>query len=192
MGFLSRLLGRAKPTSQATTLARPFRIDDPAIGFLNLLGDEADDLLAHDSRILSPMFSACDISTHTPPSCQVLFVYAVLDDAGRIVASQSSLRELIKEAGAYIAVVGSENGVESCSKVMETRSDWNANLVLCVDRDGDKFAAYFRDLFSAMFQGKSMLTAWVELSPQSAEGLPDGPTLGMAAQAGHIVFTRTT
>lgn len=187
-----RIPKAGESTVQQTTIARPLEIENPAIGFLNLMGDVGAELLEADRNVLSPLFQNCEVSTGATPKCQVLFVYCGLDATGQMAGCQTSLRDLIKEAGAYVAVLASENNPDSCVKAMETRNDWHANIVLCFDRNGDTFAPFFRDLFSRMFQGTSMLKVWVALAPQ-IPGVehPDGPNLAMVAEAGHIVFRQS-
>ena len=121
---------------------------------------------------------------------EILFLYCTVDAQGKIVGSPFEVRKLIKDAGAYVAVVASENHPDDYIKAMKTRNDWHANVALVIDRKGDKFAIFFRRLFEAMFQGHSMLMAWVELAPQiSGHDHPDAPGTIMAAEAGHVTFS---
>ncbi|MEA5115289.1 MAG: hypothetical protein VB050_14810 [Geobacteraceae bacterium] len=192
MGFLSNLFGGKKTEVRKTTHEHPFHIENPTIGFLNLLGKDAAEVVAADTASLSPLFQDYRVSTDLPPRCQVLFIYCDIGSTGRIVGANKTLRELIKDAGAYVAVVASENDTEAYIKAMEGRNDWNANIVLSMDRNGEKFAEFFSKLFSAMFKGTSMLIAWVELVPQiPGYDHPDAPGTIMAAEAGHIVFKRS-
>src|SRR5439155_26894517 len=103
-----------------------------------------------------------------------------------VIGSPFGIRQLIKNAGAYVAVVASENDPASYIQAMGSRNGWRANIVLVIDRKAEKFAIFFGRLFEAMFNGKSMLMAWVELAPQiPGQDHPDAPGTIMAAEAGH-------
>jgi hypothetical protein len=188
VGFLSRLLG-SKRSTQTTTFKQPFRIASPRIGFLNLQGGSGESLAEADRAVLAPLFRESHFSTHDVPRCDVLFLYCNVDAGGSIVGAASTVRDLIKSAGAYVAVVASANEPDSYIKAIGPRGDWNANIVLVIERKGDKFALFFRHLFEAMFNGQSMLMAWVELAPQiPGHDHPDAPSTIMAAEAGHVAF----
>ena len=189
MGFFSNLFGGRRSSTMTTTVDRPFRIANPTIGFLNLQGSSGTALAAADQRVLSPLFKASHASTDMVPSCEVLFLYCTLDAQGKILGNAKSIRDLIKNAGAYVAVVASENSPDSYIKAMGTRNDWHANIALVIDRKADKLALFFRRLFEAMFKGRSMLMVWVELAPQiPGQDHPDAPGTIMAAEAGHVTF----
>jgi hypothetical protein len=74
--------------------------------------------------------------------------------------------DLIKAAQAYIAVIASENSGESYSNAIKPRKDWHANVTMVLDRKGDNLARFFEKIFVGMFEGRSMLNLWVELTPQ--------------------------
>ncbi len=189
MGFLSNLFGGRKSNNQATTVERPFRIPSPSVGFLNLQGASGAVLAEADRQVLSPLFKASHSSTDTLPKCEVLFLYCTVDAQGKVAGSPSGIRDLIKNAGAYVAVVATENNPDFYIKAMGSRNDWHANIALVIDRKADKFAIFFRRLFEAMFKGQSMLVAWVELAPQiPGHDHPDAPGTIMAAEAGHVTF----
>jgi len=192
LGLLSSLLGRGKPNKRTTTVHQPFRITNPAIGFLNLQGTKGAELAEADRVILASLFKASHSGTDVPPRCEVLFLYCTLDADGRIVGSPDRVNDVIKKAGAYVAVVASENQPHCYVRGVSRRNDWRANIVMVIDRKAEKFALFFRRLFEAMFNGRSMLTAWVELAPQiPGDSHPDAPSTIMAAQAGHITFGQT-
>ncbi len=101
----------------------------------------------------------------------------------------NGIRDLIKRTGAYVAVVASENHPNCYIKATKARNDWHANIALVIDRKGDKLASFFHRLFEAMFNGRSMLMAWVELAPQiPGRDQPDVPGSIMLAEAGHVTF----
>jgi hypothetical protein len=186
MGIFSKIFGGG---TVKTTADRPFVIANPTIGFLNLKGAEGEKMIASDSSVLAPLFPGVANSTQSPPRCQVLFIYCDVDAAGAVSGSPSSVRDLIKAAGAYVAVVASENAPQAYVKAMQGRNDWNANVALVLDRRSEKFAQFFRRLFEAMFTGQSMLLAWVALAPQiPGHDDPNAPGTIMAAEAGHVTF----
>ena len=189
MGFLSNLLGGRKPDTQTTSVDRPFRIPNPSIGFLNLQGPPGAALAEADRQVLSPLFKVAHVVADTIPKCEVLFVYCSVDGQGGVMGSPNGIRDLIKNAGAYVAVVATENRPDAYIRGMNTRNDWHANIALIIDRKGEKLALFFHRLFQEMFNGRSMLTAWVELAPQApGRDHPDAPDSIMVAEAGHVTF----
>jgi hypothetical protein len=193
MGFFSTLFGLfgGRKSGIRTSFRRPFQIPRPRIGFLNLLGPEGAVLVETDQHVLGPLFHSSQIVTDVVPSCEVLFIYCTLNPQGKVLDSQFGVYELARQAGAYVAVVASENHPDHYVSAMRIRSDWKANIVLIIERKADDAPRFFRQLFTAMFGGKSMPTAWVELAPQ-IPGLEhaDGPVSIMVADAGHLTFGR--
>src|SRR5690348_11507766 len=118
MRFLSNLFGGRRSGTRTTTADRPFRIPNPRIGFLNLQGASGSALAAADQRILSPLFNASHASTDVVPRCEVLFLYCTVDAQGKIQGHSTGIRDVIKSAGAYVAVVASENDPNSYMKAM--------------------------------------------------------------------------
>ena len=189
MGFLSKVFDGKKSITRKTTADSPFCIENPTIGFLNLQGQKGNILLEADRKLLSPLFKSSKVSSDVTPKCQVLFIYCDIDSKGKILGCASSIRELIKDARAYVVVVASENSPYSYIKAIGSRSNWGSNIALVIDRKAEKFALFFKKLFKAMFNGKSMLMEWVELAPQiSGRDHPDAPATVMVPEAGHITF----
>jgi hypothetical protein len=188
MKFLSRLFARDRQSSvQRTTADRPFRIANPAIGFLNLAGAAGALLSQADQRVLSPLFKVLRTSEDLPPRCDVLFLYRNISPEGP--TSAPAIRDLIKSAGAHVAVIASENNAESYIKSVGRRTDWSANIAMVVNRKDDKFGLFFYRLFEEMFKGRSMLMVWAELAPQiPGTTHADVPDSIMAAEAGHVTF----
>jgi hypothetical protein len=165
MNFLSHLFSRGRKSSfPRTTGDRPLRIANPAIGFLNHAGVAGALLSQADQRVLSPLFKVLKTSEDLPPRCDVLFLYYTINLEGP--TSTPAIRELIKSAGAYVAVIASENSSDAYIKSVGRRTDWSANIAMIVDRKDDKFALFFYRLFVEMFKGRSMLMVWAELAPQ--------------------------
>lgn len=202
MGLFSRLFGsnkqtpvvpvtRMQSTTRKTTVQEPFRIDNPAIGFLNLAGSAGEEIMKADRQLLAPLFSESRESSSEVPQCAVLFLYGDIEPTGKIAGRSESLRDIIKAAGAYIAVVASENPPTNYRKCLGPRNTWSANITFTIDRKGDKLPRFFAELFRQMYAGKSMLMAWVELAPQiPGHDHPDAPGTVMTAEAGHLVFGR--
>jgi len=193
VGLLSKLFG--SPTrSVRTTINRPLEIQDPTIGFLNLCGEPGLLLLEADKQALAPLFSQTKVSDKLPPpQCDVLFIYCNLNLEAGASDPIASPRSLIKEARAYIAVFASENGAKAYMARMGKRTDWGANIVMVLNRNGEKFAAFFQQLFTAMFEGQSMPMTWVQLATQGSSPKHDeNPGSIFAAAAGHVTFARTS
>lgn len=190
MGFLSKL--RSRPTTQVvkTTVSRPHRISDPTIGFLNLQGAAGKELADADRSVLGPLFGHIRESTSEIPRCEILLIYCTIKPDGTVDGSREPIRQLIKKAGAHVAVVAAPNPPEAYIKGLGPKSsDWFANIAMTIDRNGGKFAPFFARLFESMFKGQSMLLAWVQLAPQiPSGGHPDAPITIMAAEAGHLTF----
>ena len=140
-----------------------------------------------DQRVLSPLFKVVKASDDLPPRCDVLFLYYTINLERPI--STPAIRELIKSAGAYVAVIASENSADAYIKSVGRRTDWSANIAMIVNRKDDKFAQFFYRLFEEMFKGRSMLMVWAELAPQiPGSAHTDVPDSIMAAEAGHVTF----
>jgi len=192
MSLFSKLF-RSRARAVTTTVNRPLTIHDPTIGFLNLLGADGTGLLEADKGALGPLFSHVKVSDSLPaPECDVLFIYCRLSPESDASDPVASPRDLIKSARAYVAVFASENDPDAYIRRMGRRSDWGANIVMVLKRNGDSFAAFFQQLFTAMFEGQTMPTAWVRLAPQGpATRHAENPSSIFAAEAGHLRFTRT-
>ena len=191
MGIFSKLLSGRRPQTVRTTADRPFRISRPTIGFLNLQGASGNVLAQSDRNLLGPLFDHVSESASEVPRCEVLFIYCALHPDGTVDGSPESIREVIKKAGAYVAVIAAENPPEAYIKGIGPKTDWFANIVMTIDRKAEKFAGFYSRLFGSMFKGQSMLLAWVELAPQiPGREHPDAPNAIMAAEAGHVTFER--
>jgi hypothetical protein len=187
MGFLSSLFGANR--TQSTTADNPLRLKDPTVGFLNLMGETGAEFIESDAYILSPLFGRTLKSSSTVPLCEVLFIYCELDSDGRIKGHGGMATDLIKSARAYVAVFASANSADSYIKAVKPRKDWQANVTMVLDRRGDKLALFFQKIFTGMFAGRSMLSLWVEFSPQGqGPWQAESPGTILAAMAGHITF----
>ena len=169
--------------------ARTLFIEKPILGLLDLSnGVSATDLVA-DRDTLKSVFHSVLESVSKPPKCDVLFVYCQIESNGTISGSEFGLRELIREAGASIVVVASENTADACVAASKKKAYGSANLVMTLDRRGELFGRFFYALFNAMKQGTSMPVAWVKLAPQiPGRDHPDVPSSIFLCEAGQIAF----
>ena len=164
-------------------------IEKPILGLLDLSGGANVSDVVTDRATLGSLFYFVSESTSWPPKCDVLFVYCQIEDDGRIRGSKSGLRDLIRESGALIPVVASENNAESCLAASQKTGYGSANLVLTVGRREELFGPFFHRLFSAMKQGTSMPLAWVQLAPQiPGRDHPDVPNTLFLCEVGQIAF----
>lgn len=197
MGWLKRFFAtRQRPdwdveagSPRRVTLRNPLVIESPRIGFLNLLGAPARPILEEDKAALGPLFASLEESDGNPPVCAVLMIYARLERDGRVDGCSEGLRDIIRKSQAPIVIVGSENDVESYIAGGKQTGYGQANLVMTLKRKGNDFTTFFAHLFRKMFDGKSMLLAWVELAPQSPrEADANFPETIFAAEVSHIIF----
>lgn len=181
-------------TTQVTSAEHPYTIHNPLLGFLNLAGEVGNTLARRDLAELSSEFSkSSDIKTDKIPKCNVLFVYCALESSGRIAGQEFSLRDLIKAAGAHIAVVASENSPEVISTTefnsfLQSKDTWPANIIITLNRNDDAFGRFFKSIFALMHEGATMPMAWVSLAPQVPLGSTDTPSTVALLEVGHIVF----
>lgn len=165
------------------------KIQSPRLAFLNLKGAASEQILAEDRSALASMFSAVQESSTTPPPCDVLFIYCDVGSDGRISGTTAGLRDIIRDSGARVVVVASENLGESYIASAKKTGYGHANLVLTLDRRGAVFSGFFSRLFAQMMKGTSMPMAWVKLAPQiPGHDHADCPGTIFAAEAGQIAF----
>lgn len=183
LAFLVYLVVRSRLRSRAAT------IKSPSIGFLDLSGGEFTELLREDKNALSPLFESPVESSSTPPKCNVLFLYFRLTEDGGIQGSNHRLRELVRDSGASVAVVATDNPGPHYKLATKKTGFGNANLVMTLNRKGHAFSRFFQQLFSLMKQGKSMPIAWVKLAPQiPGQEHPDCPDTFFVCEAGQVSF----
>lgn len=165
------------------------KIQSPRLAFLNLKGAASEQILAEDKSALASMFSAIQESWSTPPPCDVLFIYCDVGSDGRISGTTAGLRDIIRDSGARVVVVASENSGESYIASAKKTGYGHANLVLTLDRRGAVFSTFFSRLFAQMMKGTSMPMAWVKLAPQiPGHDHADCPEAIFSAEAGQIAF----
>lgn len=164
-----------------------------AIGFANLVGPGFNELVVQDAKALGPLFMRSRVGKpHQIPSAEVLFVYAHLNDDGTIRGPKPvGLRQIVQATHAAIVVLASPNSPESIRNAVGLRGPKSANLVFTLDRNGDGFARFFRELFEKMQAGQDMMSAWVALAPQHPDANPScAPSTMLVAEGGKIAFPR--
>lgn len=180
--------------SRATSAASPYVINNPTIGFLNLTGDEGERLAKHDFVELSSEFEKVrEIESGKIPKCDVLILYCALDPRGKILGQSYSLRDVLRAAGARIAVIASDipHSIVTSSefnRFLQSKNDWPANVIITLNRNGEAFGRFFKNLFSEMHAGTTMPKAWVKLAPQGPVSNADHPGTVALLEAGHIAF----
>jgi hypothetical protein len=175
--------------SRQVTHKHPLVIQNPKIGFLNLIGTQALPLVDEDITALKPLFSGCLESAGDLPVCDVLMIYATIRPDGLIQNASQSLRELIYKSHAPIVVVATENSAQSYIAAGKRPGAGKANLVMTMKRNGLIFPNFFKELFGMMYRGVSMPMAWVKLAPQIPGKEHDNvPGTICAMEVTHVIF----
>jgi hypothetical protein len=138
-------------------------IKNPRLGVLDLTHGASEQIRTDDVAALRDLFSSVEISTAAPPACDVLFLYATIEDGGGLLGTDRFLRATIRDAGARVVVVASEN---PHPRPGQGHVYGHANLVITLARNGPAFPQFFRALFTRMKRGSSMPSAWNRLAPQ--------------------------
>lgn len=184
----------AQNERRSTTSDHPYIIVDPMLAFVNLAGAAGQSLMAQDRASLDDLFKdRTQVADRTLPRCNVLFLYCGLEASGGVTGTSFTFRDLIKGAGAHVAVIASDIQPAllqnpEFGKALSANKDWPANIVITVNRNGDHFGRFFHGLFAQMRAGVSMPMAWVELAPQGPHQPSDIPGTICLMEAGHIAF----
>ena len=141
-------------------------IRSPTLGLYNLSGDDFAALLDADRKAIAQLFPSVIESSDVPPVCTVLFLYCHIEPDGSIRGSNRRLREIIRDSGAPIVVVASENPVDNYVAASQNTGYGLANLIMTLERHGDIFPNFFQRLFTLMKRAVSMPVAWNKLAPQ--------------------------
>lgn len=156
---------------------------------MNLKGPSADQTVEKDLQILTPYFSGVQQRNDGPPRCDVLLLYCEIDSSGSLKGSPQRVREIIRDSGATIAIIATNNPPEHYSVAIPKTSFGFANIVFTIDRKGPLFASFFARLFAQMKDGISMPIAWNNLAPQYAHAThEDVPATICALERGQVVF----
>jgi hypothetical protein len=164
---------------------------EPTLGLLNVGGNSFIPLLEQDRTALSPLFSKIEMAAgYQIPKCSVLFVYAdVAPDGSLGLGGNVTIRHLAEKAGAFIAVLASNSISEHAIAAAKLPGPKRANLVWTLDRKGEAFCRFFKELFTRMNAGKSMPRAWNAIAPQYRhEAHHDLPVTICQMEAGQVRF----
>lgn len=183
----------AMPTRPPRIAAPPVIIDHPMIAFLNLAGTGCTTIAAEDRTLIGELFGRNAQVTTVPVQCDVMFLYCSFEPSGKIVGTESSLRDLIQDSKARVVVVASQPPADLASNrefqaALAKGNNPTVNLVLTLNRNGDNFGRFFKSLFELMWTGLPMPMAWVKLAPQGGQQRDDIPGTVFLAGAGHIAF----
>ncbi len=166
-------------------------IESPKLAFLDLSKGADTENLLQDKAALERAFSSVSSETTKARQCDVLFLYCLLESDGTIRGSSQSLATIIRESGARIAVVASENPGNSYIAASKSQKAGPFNFVMTVERKGSAFPEFFKRLFELMYGGTAMPTAWNKLAPQIPHAEhTQCPGMICAMAAGGIVFRR--
>jgi hypothetical protein len=165
---------------------RKRQIKNPRLGLLDLTGGAAAALVEEDKAALCDLFASVEESKDAVPQCDVLFLYSSIGDGGVLERTDRYLRATIRDSGAKVVVVASEN---PNPKPSGKPVYGHANLVITLGRNGASFPKFFRGLFSRMKKGTSMPMAWVKLAPQIPNvEHPDTPSTIFLCEVGGVSF----
>lgn len=138
---------------------------------------------------LRRVFASTRTSSAEVPPCDVLFLYAHLDEDGRIINSTLTLADLAKAAGAPVVVVASENASERC-RAAATQIK-RVNLIFAVSRGGNRFFRLLTELFLAMKGGAKIAVALEKGTAQMGQKSgsdPSCPVTVCLMGAGNVKF----
>jgi hypothetical protein len=179
-GRVARFLGLRSPC-----------VPSAVLGQLIFPGPDHEDNAEEDRSSLGRFFDRVEVSRGSVPTCGVLFIYGSIEPDGSLAGASHGLREIIRESGAWIVVVASENSGDRCLAASAPTGFGEANLVLVLARKGPLFTTFIVALFQQMAAGVSMPTAWVRLSPQDPHGNPHAlPDTVFLCERGRLVLPR--
>jgi hypothetical protein len=113
----------------------------------------------------------------------------VAPDGSLGLGGNITLRHLAERAGALIAVLASNNSSEQTVAATKFPGPKRANLVWTIDRKGEAFSRFFKELFTRMKAGTTMPRAWVAISPQYRhDAHHDLPVTVCQLEAGQVRF----
>jgi hypothetical protein len=140
--------------------------------------------------MFSTFFNAVEESEVAAPRCDVLFIYCDITAVGAVAGSELGLREIIRDSGATVVVVASDNSGDHYAASGRQRAPYGtANLAMKIDRRGPAFPVFYRSLFEYMSQGVSMPMAWVKIAPQApGRDHPACPSAICSLERGHVTF----
>jgi len=167
------------------------RIISPKLGIINYIGGRDAGIIEEDLNFLKEFFGDTEISHDSIPECDVLFLYCQLNTNGSILNSTIGLDDIIKTSRAKVIVMASENKGENYLEARHIVAYTRANIVMTVNRKGESFSHFFKELFRLMFKGKSMPQAWVKIAPQNSKiEHTNTPDTIFICKAGQVAFQK--
>jgi hypothetical protein len=150
------------------------RIRNPKLGVWNLAGEEFAALVNEDRAAFGSLFDEIIVSGDGKvPQCDALFVYARLEPDGSLRdVAEPTIRHAAARAHCSIVVSASNNPSDRVVAASKLRGPKEASLVLTLDRNGEGFSRFFKELFTLMKSGKTMPAAWVKIAPQHTSAMP--------------------
>ena len=154
-------------------------IRNPTVGFIGLDAFDKQNM-GEDARVIGPLFKRHSIGPSYPTPCHVLFLYGKVDKSGVIHASSGNsahVRDVAKKFRASLVVLASDNVSEVFLRgyPWKEKNDWRTTVIFISNRNGARFAEFFRDVFALMFEGKSFGFAYVQKAPQTPHPDPNLP-----------------
>jgi hypothetical protein len=164
-------------------------IANPRLGIFDLTAGASDALIESDKAAFASIFATIVESKVRPPLCDVLFLYATLEPGGSLSGTENFFRATIRDCGAKIVVLASNNPRPPASQYRPPYG--HANIVITLERNGGSFANFFSQLFWKMKEGTTMPRAWTMLAPQLS-GRPhiDCPSTIFLCELGGLRFAR--
>jgi 3'-phosphoadenosine 5'-phosphosulfate (PAPS) 3'-phosphatase len=105
-------------------------------------GGEAISAVETDRHAFGELFMRVTEHTDAPPLCDVLLIYCHVGLDGRLKNTNRSLREVIRDSGAKIVIVASENQADAYIKAGHVEAYGRANIVMTLTRNGASFGAF--------------------------------------------------
>lgn len=181
------------PAEPSNTTTDPRVIVRPTAAFVNLAGQDGDEIARADAAAIGPIFHGnAQSATTAMPTCDVLFLYCTIDPSGLVVEQQQTLRELIARSHARIAVIATEMSFTAnpgLKASLARGSHPPVSYIVTIKRGGGDFARFYVSLFRQMWAGTSMMMAWVNIAPQGApRTLVQLPASLFIPEAGDLFF----
>jgi hypothetical protein len=121
----------------------------------------------------------------------IVHLFTLVGPDGTIAGSATTGTELIEKCTIWetkLLIIASENNPDGYIKDFKTNGQL-INLVLTIDRRGEKFRTFVGDLLREMRGGMSMPLAWVKVAPQiPGQDHPDAPSTIFFAGLGQTRF----
>lgn len=177
-------------------------VSDPKV-LIASVGLETDSYVLEDRRIYQDYFG--DIEIFEAKDIQdfykyingnmfdILHLFAAFDDDGSIEGeSGPDFFRHVVETQIKIFILANDNRGERlvpfCSEAVNAGFG-SMNLVMTLERKGDSFVQFFKNLFAKMIKGLTMPQAWVELAPQNVKLDREIPETVFSAGYGSLKIT---